>query len=375
MLEAERGGLRALRQGLERMPQNPVARTHPRNWAFRLKRGLDFVGHARPRAAGFFRRVNPYPKPFVHVWLRTEDGVDVAAWYGPAPEDAEPTFGLVIVPGMFSTKDDTVHKRRAIRIWRAWRIPVIVIDQRAFGESKGIATGGWKESYDIHAAAKHLKAQSGVPRVAVLAESLGGAAALNAAAFDHESATGLLSGGVLCWSAFVDISDAVHYISTRPPRGHAFAPQWGAFRQLLRYRSMGGYDSFLEYMDDAARVNGLTGFEELADRANPKHRVPMMEAPILLVHAANDPVVPIRHARRMERYARDRDNIEVLITEWGAHTGFEAMEPWWYWEVLCRFFGYVNGCDLANPAEELKGAALGGPLALRKAGYVGGGGP
>ncbi len=378
--------MRALRRDLERLPQNPVARAHPRNWAFRLKRGLDLVGHARPETARFFRKVNPYPKPFRHVWLRTRDGVHIAAWFGPAhaptPEDAgspstppPPGFGLVIVPGMFSTKDDTVHKRRALRAWKAWKVPVVIIDQRAFGESRGIGTGGWKEAYDVEAAAKYLRTHTNVERVAVLAESLGGAAALNASALDHEEGIQALDGGVACWSAFVDVRDAVQYISARPPRGHPFMPQWQGFRRMLRYRSMGGYESFLEYMDDAARVNGLEGFEELASRANPKIRVPDMHVPILLVHATNDPVVPVRHARRMERYARDRENIQVLVTNWGAHTGFEAMDPWWYWEVLCRFYGSINGVDLINPAEELKGSGLGGPLPLRRVFAEGGGGP
>ncbi len=375
--------MRALRRDLERLPQNPVARAHPRNWVFRFKRGMDLIGHARPQAARFFRRMNPYPKPFRHKWLRTRDGVHIAAWYGPqetpATDGSPAAFGLVIVPGMFSTKDDSVHKRRALRAWKAWNVPVIIIDQRAFGESKGIGTGGWKEAYDVEAAAKFLRDHANVKRVSVLAESLGGAAALNATALhmedDNVEPAQVLDGGVVCWSAFVDVLDAVHYISTKPPLGDPFMPQWQGFRRMLRYRSMGGYDSFLEYMDDAARVNGLAGFEELASRANPKIRVPHMDHPVLLVHATNDPVVPVRHARRMERYARDHPNIQVITTNWGAHTGFEAMDPWWYWEVLCRFYGTLNGVDLINPAEELKGPGLGGPLPLRRAFAQGGGGP
>ncbi len=358
------------------MPQSPVARTHPRNWTFRVKRTLDFLGHARPWSARFFRRANPYPKPFSHVWLRTRDGVDVAAWYGPPPDaggaDEAPSFGLVLVPGMFSTKDDTVHKRRALRVWRAWGIPVIVIDQRAFGESKGIATGGWKEAYDVLAAATYLRDHAGVEHVGVMAESLGGAAALNAAAIDAQEGTDLLGGGVLCLSAFVDIRDAVHYISIQPPRDHPFYYQWLMFRGLLRYRSMGGYRSFQEYMDDAARVNGLSGLDELAERANPKHSIARITVPTLLVHSTNDPIIPVRHARRVERYARDLENVEVLVTEWGGHTGFEEMDPWWSWEVLCRFFGWVNDRDLVNPDEALKGVRGGSPRVLRR--FAGGGG-
>ncbi len=348
--------IKALRRRLERLRQAPSETHHPRHILFRAKRGLDFIGHARPGPAAFFAAVNPYPKPFEHIKFRTEDGVTIAGWYGPPhPERSEPgeaddAFGLVIVPGMFSTKDDTIHKRRAIRIWRNWKIPVLVIDQRAFGESKGIATAGWKESYDVHGAAKELLRRSGAKRIGVLAESLGGAAALNAVAHDSQTKTNLLTGGTLCFSAFVDARDAVGYISARPPKDHPFYGQWGGFRWLLRLRSHGGYERFDTYLADAARVNGLRDVDELYDLANPKWKVNLMQQPVLCVHASDDPVVPVRHARRMERYATDIRHIATLVTPWGGHTGFEALDPHWFWEVTRSFFEEVNGVALPNLA-------------------------
>jgi pimeloyl-ACP methyl ester carboxylesterase len=347
--EAERW--EALRADIESIPQTPVPRIHPRNWVFRIKRGLDFVGHARLDSSRFFARYNPYPKPFKHLVIAQEEGVEVAAWLGPQ-HAKHSDWGLLLVPGMFSTKDDTVHKRRAIRIWREWKIPVMAMDMRGFGESTGISTAGWKEAEDVHAAARTFVAQTGIKRVAVLAESLGGAAALNALAFDGESGQDLMGGGVLCWSAFVDARDAVGYISERPPSDHAFYSSWEGFRRLLKFKSMGGYDRFDEYLEDAARVHGLSGFSELADLSNPKWKVPMMKQPVLLVHAVDDPVVPVRHARRMERYAEGHPHIQTLITTWGGHTGFEPMDPTWFWEVMARFFGAVNGVKLPNLAKD-----------------------
>ena len=340
-----------LRQELEALPQTPVPRTHVRNWAFRFKRGLDFIGHIKLDTARFFARHNPYPKPFKHLLIPLDEGVEVAAWLG--PQHAQPSeWGLLVVPGMFSTKDDTSHKRRAIRIWREWKIPVLAMDLRGFGESTGISTAGWKEALDVHAAAKTLVAQTGVKRVAVLCESLGGAASLNALALDGESETNLFAGGVLCWSAFVDARDAVAYISERPPEGDRFLVAWEAFRRLLRLKSGGGYERFDEYLEDAAHVHGLPGLQEMCDLANPKWKVPMMRQPVLLVHAADDPVVPVRHARRMERYAEGHPNIQTIITAWGGHTGFEPMDPVWFWEVMRRFYGAVNGAELKNLAAD-----------------------
>lgn len=339
-----------LREELERLPQSPASRDHPRNWVFRVKRGLDFIGHSRHGAARFFAKANPYPKPFEHVNIESEGGARISAWYGPQP--GPHAWGLLIVPGMFSTKDDTAHKRRALRIWRAWKIPLLIMDLRGFGESTGISTAGWKEGTDVLAAAKELARRAGLQRVAVLAESLGGAAALNALALDGASRTNLLAGGVLCFSAFVDARDAVAHISNEPPATDPFHLPWLAFRRLLRLKSTGGYERFDEYLDDAARVHGLKGWDELADLANPKWKVPLLHQPTLLVHSADDPVVPIRHARRMERYADTNPKVQVLLTTWGEHTGFEPMDPRWYWEVLRRFYGEVNGADLPNLAQD-----------------------
>lgn len=339
-----------LRRELEQLPQRPVTKDALRNWWFRTRRTLDFLVHVKFHVARAWARLDPYPQPFRHLFFRTEDGVPIAAWLGPQHKDAPSDWGLVLVPGMFATKDDAAHKSRAIRLWKNWKVPVIAIDMRAFGESAGIATAGWKEALDVHGAAALLAKQTGVKRVAVIAESMGGAAAINALAHDTQGRTFLMSGGVLCFSAFMDARDAVSYISTRPPKGHPFTPAWDGFRKLLRMKSEGQYEAFDEFLDDAARVNGLRGLDELLDLANPKWKVPLLGQPVLCVHSTDDPVVPVRHARRMERYAEGHPNVQVIVTNWGGHTGFEPLDPWWFWEVCRRFFGRVNGVELPNLA-------------------------
>jgi pimeloyl-ACP methyl ester carboxylesterase len=316
----------------------------------RAVRLTDFAAHVKHDVAHFLARINPYPKPWRHVRFRTEDGIQIAGWLGPQHLTSPSPWGLVLVPGMFASKDDTVHKRQAILIHRHWRIPVLAIDLRAFGESTGIATAGWKEAYDVHAAAKFLMAETGVKRVAILCESLGGAAALNAMALDSQSGANILSGGAVCFSAFVDARDAVRYISAKPLKGDPFRSAWLGFRRLLLLKSSGGYARYDEYLEDAARVNGLKDVEELFDLANPKWKVPMIKQPVLLVHGADDPIIPVRHARRMERYAEGSPNIQTIVLPWGDHNQFEVLDPWWFWEAVRRWFGGVNGMELENLA-------------------------
>lgn len=342
----------ALRRELEKLPQNPSMHGAVREWMFRTHRMVDFITHVKPSTSRVLAAMRPYPKPFRHLVFRTEDGVPIAAWLGPQHDGMPPSdWGLVLVPGMFASKDDHAHRSRAVRIWKEWKVPVLIIDLRAFGESAGIATAGWKEAFDVHGAAKTLMAQCGVQRVAVMAESMGGAAALNALAHDSQSHANILGGGVLVWSAFVDAKDAVTYITTKPPKGHPFTPAWDGFRKLLSIKSGGNYERFDDFLEDAAAVNGLKGLDELLELANPKWKVPMMGAPTLLVHSVDDPVVPVRHARRMERYAQGHPHVQVMVTRWGGHTGFEPLDPWWFWEVASHFFGTVNKVELPNLAK------------------------
>lgn len=340
---------RVLRE-IEAIPQRPHLGA-VRNFFHRAQRVADFASHIKFDVARALARINPYPKPWRHATFRSEDGVQLAGWLGPQHRTSPSPWGLVLVPGMFASKDDTVHKRQAIHIHRHWRIPVLSLDLRAFGESTGIATAGWKEALDVHGAARYLMQETGVRRVAVLSESMGGAAALNALAHDSQSGANILGGGVLCFSAFVDAQDAVLHISEKPPRGSPFAAAWAGFRRLLLIKSGGAYSRFDEYVADAAKVNGLRDVQELYDLANPKWKVPMMRQPLLVVHAVDDPVVPVRHARRMERYAEGMPNVQVLITSWGQHTQFELMDAHWYWEVARRWFGAVNGVELPNLAD------------------------
>ncbi|MEK6985203.1 MAG: alpha/beta fold hydrolase [Candidatus Thermoplasmatota archaeon] len=340
--------LAALRAQLEALPQRPKRGGDLRVVLPRLRRTLDFIAHVRHPRARLLARLHPYPKPWRHVTVAVDDGVQVAGWLGPQHRDAPSPWGLVIVPGMFSTKDDNLHKRRAIHIHRHWKIPVLAIDLRAFGESTGIATAGWKEAADVAAAARFLVAQTGVKRVAVLAESMGAAAALNAACAEGEAGSTLFAGGVLAFSAFMDAADAVRYISEAPPKGHPFRRTWSGFRRLLLAKSDGAYERFDDLLADVARIYSLENVEELYDLATPKRRVSRITAPTLVVHSTDDPVVPVRHARRLERYAEGTANIQVLLTAWGSHTQFELLDAHWFWEVCRRFYGEVNGVELEN---------------------------
>lgn len=178
--QARRYTLRDQWLDLVRIPQKP----HPlMNWRRLLtlaKRTTDFFGHRRVWWNDLLVRINPYPHPFRRVSIESFDGTVVSGWLALQPV---PRPGVVIVPGMFSSKDDTVHKRRAIRMWRRWNYNVLIIELRGFGQSdEAPNTPGWKEAEDVLAAARFLHAFNSVTRIGVMAESLGATAAMLAAA-------------------------------------------------------------------------------------------------------------------------------------------------------------------------------------------------
>lgn len=325
---------RAIVESMKRVLQKPRTLLNVRNWWRLFKRWFDLFGHVTGRLNDLLVRLNPYPPPFRKVAFPSADGTMIAGWLG-LQDVRRP--GLVVVPGMFSTKDDTVHKHRAIRIWRRWNYNVLVIDLRGFGQSaSGLNTPGWKESEDVLAAARFLREFNSVTRVGLLAESLAGAATLLALAEDGKSAVPVVTSCMtIC--AFADARTAAQHISTLPPREDPFYGIHRLFQRLLRYRSKGRFEGFTDYLSFVAHHYGI-GLEELYERSQPKNVVQDVRAPLLCLHAEDDHTVPVAHARILEHLLRDKRNAAVWTVPWGEHCAFEVLDRRWYWTVTHLWF-------------------------------------
>lgn len=165
---------------LRRIPQRPRKVFNLRHLIVIAKRLFDLFGNRPTRFGRFLSRVNPYPYPFRRVTIRSFDGTRIAGWLGLQPMRRP---GIVLVPGLFSSKDDTSQRRKALKMWRKWNYNVLVIDMRGFGQSEQVpSTPGWKEAEDVIAAARFLYSFNPVSRVGVMGESMGATASLLAAA-------------------------------------------------------------------------------------------------------------------------------------------------------------------------------------------------
>lgn len=294
------------------------------------KAGLDFVAHNLPRAHRFLVRVNPYPKPWGAVTLDMPDGARLAAWHGPGAVGSGPA--ILIIPGTFQTKDDTPRKRRALHLWRRYApAHVLIVDQRGFGGSAAYpGTGGSQEARDALVAADWLARESGVPKVLLWGESLGGAIALLAACQDGAEQR---IESVLAWSPFADLADATRAAATDDERGRTLLGH--TYRWLLHHHDHRVRD-FREFLTLRARELGIS-VEELMYAGSPARHVARLRVPATVVHAEDDPVVPVAHARKLADARSAKLNVHVVPR--GKHLEFDREAPTWYEAVTDRFLG------------------------------------
>jgi len=59
--------------------------------------------------------------------------------------------------------------------------------------------------------------------------------------------------------------------------------------------------------------------------------------PTLVVHAEDDPVVPVVHARRLATAAASNPRVAVRVLPAGGHLLFDAVDEGWYWGALDAF--------------------------------------
>lgn len=330
---------------IQRIPTSPRPLAHPKNWTVGLRSVRDYFLLAPPWPSfvgSFFGR---YPRPFERITFKSLDGTRLSAWMGRQAVDsgggkkAPQREGVLIIPGMFSSKDNILHRARALTIFREWGYHVLAMDLRGFGQSKRLHnTGGWRESDDVIAGVREFRRRVPLGTLHIYAESLGASAALIAAARVARQGERLTDGRLLAFSPYGDMAAEARYLSERPLRTpEYYMVQW-FFLQLLH---LGGsnYKDFLEYSKAAAAAEGVP-VEELYELSSAKNFVRDVNIPALIVHSYDDPVVPASDADELERTIRDLDNPIVWRLPWGNHCLYELLDPDWFWSVLRAYFDF-----------------------------------
>lgn len=256
------------------------------------------------------RRRRPRPHPGIdrrdRVQFPAADGrVLIRACYLPArPQRA----AVVFVHGKDACRgaEMKAHKVELVLRLRAAGVSVLMLDLRGHGESGAARlTYGAREQFDVRGAVDFLVGRGYEPgRIGVLGASMGGSAALMAAASDARI------GALMIDSAFADFAGMLelqyHKLSALPWH---FLP--GA---LLLARCVTGVA--------LQRLRPIDAAPALCGR------------PTLVVHGSDDPLVPCSHARAIAVAARAR----LWVTASDRHLGSYALDPAAYSRIALRFF-------------------------------------
>jgi dipeptidyl aminopeptidase/acylaminoacyl peptidase len=333
------------RAWVRQVPARPRRVTGRANWFNVVTLVAEYATTVPPRVHKLTLPFRTYPRPFEKVRFRARDGVRLAGWLGRASA-AEPRDAVVLIPGLYTSKDNPRIRARAVRLLREHGLHVLALDLRGVGESdRTFSTPGWKEAEDIVDALQWLRDQAPVRRVHLYAESLAASAAIVAAGLEARAGRRLLEGRILAMSPYADAARIVDLYGRSDPRttelGADFVAVQRSFNALLRLQGYKG-GRFDAYNRDAAR-HYRVDVDEMLRRSSPQEYVADVNVPLLVVHSRDDGLVPVSEAEALAARASANPWVDVWVLPWGYHCLYEMAEPEWYWAVLRRLFVGANG--------------------------------
>lgn len=283
-----------------------------------------------------------YPNQFEYHYFDGADGERIAA--AVAVHEGTPRPGLVVVHGLFSSRLFDYVREIAVRAYFDWGFNVAAVDLRSFGMTEMLTrapnTGGWKEGEDVVCAGRYLK-ERGSTTVGALGISLGSSSVLNAG--HVEGAERFLDGGILAIAGPADTEMATDRISRKVGPTHPFFLISKTFEAFLvsKVRNLG----WPKEVADLRRLMELVvaphyglGVDEVHRRSSAKNHIQGTRVPLLVLHAEDDEVIPVEHARMLEEAAAGNPNVRVWILPGGAHAAFDALDKRWTYTVYRAFF-------------------------------------
>ena len=315
-------------QDIASLPATPRPLGWMRNMWSAIRLGEDYLLSVPPALVPLSAAVRRYPKPFQRTWITMPDGTRLCAWLGAQPRRAP---ALVIVPGLFTSKDNHVVRRRALRVYREWGYHVLALDMRGNGQSdRRPTTAGWKEAEDLLAVVRHLRATVPVEGVALYGESLAGTAACVAARMAGERGEPFADLGTVVASALHDPAATIEAYSSKRGERQAFAR---FFTFLLRRSGQPGIRTFRQYHEAGSKAYGRDP-AEAARAATPLVPGMRLGGPLLIIHSADDELAPASDLEARMAIVRQTRGAAAWVLPWGHHVLHELSDPEWFWGVL-----------------------------------------
>jgi len=167
-----------------------------------------------------------------------------------------------------------------------------------------------------------------------------------------------LTGGAIAWNGVSDAARVIEHLDTRPPPSDPFFPMYLGFRlkHSLRRADMKRHvedpatreflqEPFSRYDFEGylSRVSapryGIT-YDEILEKTSSKNFLSDLEVPLLVIHAADDPVCPVQEMDDLIVISEQNENLEVWILPTGMHCVFPYLDRNWFDTVMRKFFSY-----------------------------------
>ncbi len=229
-----------------------------------------------PRRRSLLRRylevrgaIGGFGHPELIARLRTADGVTLRGSYLARAGDTS----VLLAHGFAANRRKPSYARLAQGIAR--ELPVLALDLRGHGASRGRSTLGDREAMDVEAGVEWLR-RLGFSRVVLVGASMGGTAVL------HAAARGVEVLGVAVVSAPA--------VFRAEPPSRALAQLDSVWRSAVRRRALRlGFGV------------ALAGPEQWRDPPHPVQMVAEVQAPLLVVHGDDDGYFPLDDAQQLAR--------------------------------------------------------------------------
>ncbi len=235
------------------------------------------------------------------ITLTTSDKLFISGWYFPGTQSK----AIILVHGIDGNRKNVLPEA-AVLLEAGYH--VVLIDLRGHGQSEGTENSyGYREALDVQAAVDYVLAKPGVKQVGVLGTSLGGAAAVRAAAIDPRVRAVVVESSFSSLHAAVD--DAFD--------DRSVFPKW-PFAPLL--------------VSLAERRVGM----EITQVDSARDLATIHPRPVMIIHGTADNLFPLYHAQRM--YAAAQDPKELWIIEGLGHASPVVGREAAYKERVVTFF-------------------------------------
>jgi pimeloyl-ACP methyl ester carboxylesterase len=152
-----------------------------------------------------------------------------------------------------------------------------------------------------------------------------------------------------------------------PPSHPAYLINLG-FWAMLTSRTRGarwaGIEDFTGPIERISAPYYGVDSEELWRRASAKEWIDSARVPVLVLHPEDDNVIPVEHARMLERAAARNERVRIWVLPGGGHGAIDAVDGPWFYAVVRGFFerwaGY--GGDEAGSAVDARQDRVEGKL-------------